>query len=152
MPLVAHPVRSLWGSQPRCARCVCEWLHRKWDGAASSHFMSTSGSSEGSSFSLFIRLSASAANWLYGSWGISGGGESRISWTSSLGWIMTGTDVTEVRSSSVSEITITSSVVLVLFFFQMLTMFKFSPLTSVTLSSLTSIGGVRGKMASEFLH
>ena len=33
MPLVAHPVRSLWGSQPRCARCVCEWLHRKWDGA-----------------------------------------------------------------------------------------------------------------------
>ena len=34
MPLVAHPVRSLWGSQPRCARCVCEWLHRKWDGAA----------------------------------------------------------------------------------------------------------------------
>ena len=21
------------GSQPRCARCVCEWLHRKWDGA-----------------------------------------------------------------------------------------------------------------------
>ena len=35
MPLVAHPVRSLWGSQPRCARCVCEWLHRKWDGAIS---------------------------------------------------------------------------------------------------------------------
>ena len=35
MPLVAHPVRSLWGSQPRCARCVCEWLHRKWDGAYS---------------------------------------------------------------------------------------------------------------------
>ena len=35
MPLVAHPVRSLWGSQPRCARCVCEWLHRKWDGAVS---------------------------------------------------------------------------------------------------------------------
>ena len=34
MPLVAHPVRSLWGSQPRCARCVCEWLHRKWDGAS----------------------------------------------------------------------------------------------------------------------
>ena len=33
MPLVAHPVRSLWGSQPRCARCVCEWLHRKRDGA-----------------------------------------------------------------------------------------------------------------------
>ena len=33
MPLVTHPVRSLWGSQPRCARCVCEWLHRKWDGA-----------------------------------------------------------------------------------------------------------------------
>ena len=33
MPLVAHPVRSLWGSQPRCARCVCEWLHHKWDGA-----------------------------------------------------------------------------------------------------------------------
>ena len=22
------------GSQPRCARCVCEWLHRKWDGAS----------------------------------------------------------------------------------------------------------------------
>ena len=35
MPLVAHPVRSLWGSQLRCARCVCEWLHRKWDGAFS---------------------------------------------------------------------------------------------------------------------
>ena len=35
MPLVTHPVRSLWGSQPRCARCVCEWLHRKWDGAVS---------------------------------------------------------------------------------------------------------------------
>ena len=34
MPLVTHPVRSLWGSQPRCARCVCEWLHRKWDGAS----------------------------------------------------------------------------------------------------------------------
>ena len=33
MPLVAHPVRSLWGSQLRCARCLCEWLHRKWDGA-----------------------------------------------------------------------------------------------------------------------
>ena len=37
MPLVAHPVRSLWGSQPRCARCVCEWLHRKWDGANPAH-------------------------------------------------------------------------------------------------------------------
>ena len=34
MPLVAHPVRSLWGSQPRCARCVCEWLHHKWGGAS----------------------------------------------------------------------------------------------------------------------
>ena len=34
MPLVTHPVRSLWGSQPRCARCVCEWLHRKWDSAS----------------------------------------------------------------------------------------------------------------------
>ena len=38
MPLVAHPVRSLWGSQPRCARCVCEWLHRKWDGAYRNYY------------------------------------------------------------------------------------------------------------------
>ena len=41
MPLVAHPVRSLWGSQPRCARCVCEWLHRKWDGAPRGTFLTS---------------------------------------------------------------------------------------------------------------
>ena len=39
MPLVTHPVRSSWGSQPRSARCVCEWLHRKWDGAAKTDHM-----------------------------------------------------------------------------------------------------------------
>ena len=48
MPLVAHPVRSLWGSQPRCARCVCEWLHRKWDGAEHSIPLQTSGINQSS--------------------------------------------------------------------------------------------------------
>ena len=67
MPLVAHPVRSLWGSQPRCARCVCEWLHRKWDGAPTLQISSRSilSSSPMGKRTLFPWASHSAdtANW-----------------------------------------------------------------------------------------